>query len=107
MAFQADSTALANHAFIHQQIAQFYRDAADQVKTHGQQVVNEFNQWDASHGGAYQNQWLNPSASDLLALADEHDQWAIFFNDLAEKVQAAENNLTGNQTPGHGPGHIQ
>jgi hypothetical protein len=93
--FQADAATLFEHAALHQQIAQFYRDAATQLQSHGQKVVNELEEWSGNQGqGAdYQNQWLLPSTSDLSTLADEHDQWAAFFNDLGQKVLTAENQL--------------
>ncbi len=107
--FQADSATLFQHATLHQQIAQFYRDAANQIQQHGQRVVGEFNDWTGNQGQGqdYQGQWLHPSIGDLQALANEHDQWATFFNNLGEQVQAAENQLTGGNQPGSGhPGGL-
>lgn len=108
--FQADSTTLFEHAVLHQQIAQFYRDAANQLQTHGQKVVNEFNDWSGNQGQGqdYQNQWLHPSVNDLNDLAHEHDQWASFFNELGQQVQAAESQLTpGGQGSHPGGSHIR
>ena len=111
--FQADSTTLFEHAALHQQIAQFYRDAANQLQTHGQKVVNELEEWSGNQGQGpdYQNQWLLPSTGDLSALADEHDQWATFFNELGQQVLKAESQLTtgsqGNSSGGHPGPHIE
>lgn len=106
--FQADSTTLFEHATLHQQIAQFYRDAANQMQTHGQKVVNELNDWSGNQGQGqdYQNQWIHPSVSDLSDLADEHDQWASFFNDLGQQVLATESQLTPGSQGSH-PGGLR
>lgn len=108
--FQADSATLFAHAALHQKIAQFYRDAASQLQSHGQQVVKELNDWTGNQGQGqdYQYQWLHPSASDLNDLATEHDQWATFFNELGQQVLAAESQLmVGGQGVHAGGSHVQ
>ncbi len=93
--FATDADALEDHALLHQQIAQWYRDAIEHLSTHGQQVIRELEQWDENYATAYQTQWLQPHTNNLQALADEHDKWSQKLMDLAQRVRVAEGQLTG------------
>jgi hypothetical protein len=104
---KADADALENQGLLHQQIAQFYRDAAGQMKQHGENVASEFQQWKSTYGDQYRDNWLHPSVGDLLAEADKHDFWYTFFTDLAQNIRTAELQLTGSGTPSGGHGHVQ
>ncbi len=104
---KADADALDSQGQLHQQIAQFYRDAAGQMKQHGENVASTFDQWKTAYGDQYRNNWLHPSVNDLLAEADKHDYWSQFFSNLATEIRMAEGQLSGSGSPGHGPGHVQ
>jgi hypothetical protein len=104
---KADADALDAQGSLHQQIAQFYRDAAGQMKQHGENVASTFDQWKTTYGDQYRNNWLHPSVNDLLAEADKHDFWYNYFTNLAAAIRKAEAQLSGNGSPGHGPGRIQ
>ena len=104
---KADADALDSQGSLHQQIAQFYRDAAGQMKQHGENVASEFQQWKPVYGDQYRDDWLHPSVGDLLAEAAKHDSWYTFFTNLAQEIRDAERQLTGSGSPRGGHGYAQ
>lgn len=103
--FTADADTLDNQGLLHSQIAQFYRNLAEQVQSQGGKIVAEFQRvQNTEYAGQYQS-WLGTASFDQLQHeANLHDTWAQYFFDLAQQVRQAENVLSGN-TPvpaGHG-----
>jgi hypothetical protein len=104
---KADADALDYQGSLHYRISQFYRNAAAQMKQHGGNVTDEFQQWKPSYASQYHDNWLHPSVNDLLAEADKHDYWYNFFTNLAKQIRLAEGQLSGNAPSGYGNGHEQ
>jgi hypothetical protein len=92
---KADADALDHQGSLHHQIAQFYREAAAQMKQQGENVASTFEQWKSVYGTQYRGDWLHPSIDDLLAEADKHDEWSTFFTNLATQIRLAEGQLSG------------
>ncbi len=103
--FMADADALDDHGLVHARIAQFYRDLAERVHSHGTHVINEFHRVNASDEAANYQQWLSPAAFERLQQeADLHDQWAQHFFKLAQTVRALEGDLSAPPpSTTHGP----
>ena len=104
--FKADADTLEQHGYLHQQIAQFYRDLHDQTQGQGTTIVNSFNNTGHGDYAAQYQQWLSPqSFGQLLDEAHTHDAWAQYFFNLANEVRRLEGQLSGppHHAPGRGP----
>jgi uncharacterized lipoprotein YddW (UPF0748 family) len=98
--FTADADTLDNQGLLHSQMAQFYRNLADQVQSQGGKIVAEFERVQNTDYASQYQSWLNTLGSDQLQHeASLHDTWAQYFFDLAQQIREAENAFS-NTPPG-------
>lgn len=106
--FTADADALDSQGILHSQIAQFYRNLAEQVQTQGSRIVAEFQRvQNTEYADQYQS-WLGSAGFDQLEHeAKLHDTWAQYFFDLAQQVREAERVFSSNAPGSAGPGRMR
>jgi len=93
--FTADADTLDTQGSLHEQIAQFYRNLAEQVQAQGYRIVEEFLRVQDSDDASQYQLWLNTAGFDQLEHeATLHETWARYFFDLARQVREAEIRLS-------------
>lgn len=101
----ADAQALEDHGHLHERIARFYREVADRVQSYGQPILHELRSKNHDDDASQYQQWLNPSnLQQLEDSARTHDDWAVYFLELAKEIRAKEDALSGNYPSSNGRG---